>query len=212
MQTPVRAASLPGSGGRRLGIGVQGTNRGAAPIFELDRGCVSFGADAQLLVPAESLIAICKAAGLTAAQTLGRSIGAAAGRRLAARLGQDQGAFFAEAVDALGAEIGWLGLGLLVGERWGRALVLRIDGGPLEMEPEAEPLLTGIVAGAIEAWTGRVAHAAVIDRVAGRIRILVGGVRAVELARELVSGGADHYEVIRRIHASDRKKPSGSGR
>jgi hypothetical protein len=195
-----------------LGIGVQGTNRGAAPIFELDRGCVSFGADAQLLVPAESLVAICKTAGADAAHELGRSIGAAAGRRLAGRIGSDQGAFFAEAVDALGAEIGWLGLGLLVGERWGRALVLRIDGGPLEMKPEAEPLVTGIVAGAIATWTGRDAHAAIIDRAAGRIRVFIGGARAVALARELVASGADHHEVLRRLHATDRNKPAAGSR
>jgi len=195
-------------GGHRLGIGAQGTNPGAAPIFELDRGWVSFGADAQLLVPADALVAICKAGGERAARDLGRSIGEAAGRRLAARQKPDEGAAFAVAIDALGAEIGWLGLGLLVAERWGRALVLRIDGGPLSIGDETEALLSGIVEGALEAWTGRTAHAIVIDRTVGRIRVLVGGPRAVGLAQALVQSGADHHEVIRRLHDGEPKPTS----
>ena len=117
----------------------------------------------------------------------------------------------AESIDALGAEIGWLGLGLLVGERWGRALVLRIDGGPLEIEGETGALVAGIVEGALEAWTGRPARAAIIDRTMGRIRVLVGGPRAVALAREAVAAGADHHEVLRRLHAADRSRTTSSG-
>lgn len=195
-----------------MGIGAQGTNRGAAPIFELDRGCVSFGADPQLLVPAHALVAICKAGGEQAARDLGRSIGEAAGHRLAGRLGDDRGAVFAEAIDALGAEIGWLGLGLLCAERWGHALVLRIDGGPLVIDNESEALLSGIIEATIDAWTGRTAHALVIDRTPGRIRVLVGGPRAVGLAQALVQSGANHHEIIQRLHEADDSKPAPSGR
>lgn len=200
-----------------MGIGAQGTGRGAAPIFELDRGCVSFGADSQLLVPAEALVAVCKAAGAGAALALGRSIGEAAGRRLASRLGNDQAAFFAEAIDALGAEIGWLGLGLLVGERWGRALVLRIDGGPLELGGDqdaaatTEALLSGIFEGALGTWTGRPARAVIIDRTAGRLRVLIGGERAAAMARELALGGADHHEVLRELHRAQARAGARPG-
>ncbi len=212
----------------RLGIGAQGNGRGVAPIFELDRGCVSFGADAQLLVPAGAIVALCRAAGGIAARELGRSIGQAAGRRLGGRLGAEHTTVFAEAADALGAELGWLGLGLLVMERWGRALVLRIDGGPLVVEDprgderassehsppgggsEAEALVVGLIEGALDAWTGRAAHATVIDRTPGRLRVLVGGARAAELARELVADGADHHDVLRRLHGAGRSRPDGS--
>ncbi len=192
-----------------MAFGSQGGGPRIAPLFELDRGRVSFGADPHVLVPAAALLATCRAAGERAARELGRATGESVGRRLSQRLGSEPRESFGEAVDALGAELGWLGLGALVAERWGEALVFRLDGGPLDGHEELDALLSGILEGAIEAWTGRAAHAVVIDRTADRLRVLLGGPRAVGMAQALVQAGADHHEVLRRLHEHAERPRDG---
>jgi hypothetical protein len=176
-----------------------GADGAARPAFDLDRGRIALGDERHLLVPAAALLAVCHAAGERAARDLGRAVGELSGRRLAAGRAGRPDAGFTEAIDALGAELAWLGLGALVAERWGELLVLRIDGAPTGAD-DVDPLVSGVVEGAIEAWTGRTAHAVVVERAADRLRVLVGGPRSVGTAQALAQAGADLHAIVRRLH------------
>jgi hypothetical protein len=213
MPVAKRASGRDAAGaGGGVAFGSQDAGQGLAPLFELDRGRVSIGADPHVLVPVAALLATCRAAGERAARELGRATGASVGERLGRRLGHEPRESFAEAIDALGAELGWLGLGALIAERWGSALVFRLDGGPLDGHEEVDALLSGILEGAIEAWTGRPAQAVVIDRDPDRLRVLIGGPRAVGMAQALVQAGADHHEILRRLHEhDDAARQGGAG-
>lgn len=188
--------------------GGNGTDRAVTPVFDLDRGRVSVGAEPHVLVPAAALVLVCHIAGAQAARELGRASGASIGKRLAAGPAGGGEASFSDAVDALAAELAWLGLGALVAERWGELLVLRLDTAPIDGSRDVDGLFSGIVEGALEAWTGRAVHALVIERSRGRLRILVGGSRAVAKARALVHAGLGHHEIVRSLH-EDEGRPSG---
>ncbi len=153
-----------------------------------------------MLVPAAALIAVCHAAGPRAARELGRASGDSIGRRLAGGKAGHPRSSFSDAIDALGAELAWLGFGALVAERWGGLLVLRLDSAPIDGTREVDSLVSGMVEGALDAWTGRTTHAVVLEGGPGRLRVLVGGPRVVGKAQALVQAGHDHHEIVRRLH------------
>lgn len=188
-----------------MGIG-HGSGRAAPPAFDLGRGHIALGDARHVLVPAAALLAVCHAAGDRAARDLGRAVGELVGRRVAGGPAGSADATFAEAVDALGAELSWLGLGALVAERWGSLLVLRLDGAPPGPQ-DLDPLLSGLFEGALEAWTGRPAHAVLVERSPDRVRVLVGGPRAVGTAQALAHAGVDLAGIVRRLHEGDDRSP-----
>ena len=175
-------------------------------MFDLDRGRITLGAERHVLVPAAALLAVCHVAGVGACRDLGRAVGGALGARLAGVAPGPRAATFDAAIDALGAELAWLGLGALSAERWGSLLVLRLEGAP-PGGLEADSFLTGLVEAALEAWTGRAAHAVVAERAGERVRVLIGGPRAAGVARALVDSGAGLAEIVRRLHSEGGDAP-----
>jgi hypothetical protein len=178
-----------------------------AVTFDLTHGLVHLeGAPSRLLVPADALLALARAAGPEAAAAFGRSLGESMGRRAAARFEGD-GLVAAPAdvvLDHLGGELALAGLGSLGLERWGRALVLVIDRTPLDAGGDA--LLEGMLAAAIEAASGRRAHVIALGREGGRTRFLVGGEAAAAKVRAWLSEGLSWGEALMRLHA-----PPGRG-
>src|SRR5689334_22347123 len=106
-----------------------------ALTFDLAHGLVHLeGAPSRLLVPADGLLVLARAAGPAAVATFGRSLGDAMGRRVASRLAEAEGVRAATVevvVEHLGGELALIGLGSLGLERWGRALVMVVDQSPL---------------------------------------------------------------------------------
>jgi hypothetical protein len=177
-----------------------------AVTFDLSSGLVHLeGAPCRLLVPAVALRELCAAAGPSATAAFGKAIGVPMGMRLASRLSGEGGGEGVRAssietvVDHLGGEIALAGLGSLELERWGHALVLVIDHSPLEDEGDA--LLEAVLAGALEAATGRPVRTLALGRDETRTRFLVAGVAAVEKARAWLASGVSWGEALARLHA-----------
>jgi hypothetical protein len=175
-----------------------------AVTFDLTHGLVHLeGAPSRLIVPAEALGALARAAGPGATAAFGRSTGEAMGRRVASRLaaaGGVGGAAVDLVVEHLGGELALGGLGALSLERWGRALVLVVDQSPLGVEGDG--LLEAILAGAIEAAAGRAVRALLLGRDAVRARFLIAGAAGVETVRAWLAEGVSWGDALVRLHAS----------
>jgi hypothetical protein len=175
--------------------------------FDLDRGHVVCEGDTRsLLVPATALAGLVASAGADAAARFGREIGAALGRRIATRLGGAgdlgaaavRGASLEAIVAELGGEVALAGLGALSLERWGRALVLTVDGSPLDGPGDA--LLEGALGAAVGACSGREVVAVRLAREGQRVRFLVTGAAAAQRLRGWLAGGAPWADALARLH------------
>jgi hypothetical protein len=185
-----------------------------AITFDLARGTVQLqGAPLRVLVPADALVLLCRAAGPGPIAAFGRSIGEAMGRRVASRLsgagpgaGQNdgsavRGATLETVVEHLGGEIALAGLGSLGLERWGRAMVMLIDQSPLGIE--GDTLLETMLEGAIETATGKKVRARCLARDGVRARFFIGSERATYRVRAWLMQGVSWGEVLARLHAMD---------
>lgn len=173
-----------------------------AVTFDLAHGLVHLeGAPSRLLVPADALAALARAAGPEATAAFGAAIGDAMGRRVAARLGEGGAGAAAidVVVDHLGGELALAGLGSLGLERWGRALVLVIDQSPLG--GAGDRLLEGALASAILAAAGKSARVLLLARDGVRARFLVAGEAAIDRARRWIEEGVAWGDVLVRLHA-----------
>jgi hypothetical protein len=178
-----------------------------AVTFDLASGLVHIeGAPSRLLVPADALRALCDAAGSEAVAAFGRALGVPMGRRVAARFASgsaDAGGGVRKAsveaiVDHLGGELAIAGLGSLALERWGHALVLMVDHSPLE--GAGDRVLEEVLAGALQAATGRQVRTLVLARSDARVRFLVAGDAAIGKAREWLAKGMTWGEALARLH------------
>lgn len=168
-----------------------------AVTFDLASGRVHLeDAPSRVLVPADALATLTAAAGDEAARAFGAAIGAPAGRRAARRLGDAREATLSAWIEHLGGELALLGLGSLGVERWGDALVLTLDHGAL-----GEAVTAAVLASALDAGTGRAAHAVPLARDATRARFLVTGAAGAEKAKRWLSEGAAWGDVLVRLHA-----------
>ena len=157
----------------------------------------------RLLVPAEALSVLCEAAGPGASAAFGRAVGEAMGARVAARLSGDAGVSAASVeavVEQIGGELALGGMGALGLERWGRALVLVIDHSPLG--PRGDGLLESVLAGALDAATGRSVRSLLLGREEGRARFLITGDAGLEKVTSLLADGLSWGEALVRLHAA----------
>lgn len=175
-----------------------------AVTFDLQHGLVHLeGAPSRLLVPADALVGLAKAAGADAAATFGRALGEAMGRRVASRLAAGDGvraASIEAVIEHLGGELALAGLGSLGLERWGRALVLVVDQSPLGADGDG--VLAGALAGALEAAAGASVRALLLARDGVRARFLIGGSVGVDKVRAWLAEGVPWGEALVRLHAA----------
>jgi hypothetical protein len=179
-----------------------------AVTFDLSRGQIQKGSDARMLVSADALVALCRAAGADAAasfaRTTGQSIGAAIASRFEDAGGNVSGAEIDAVVEHLSGELAVAGFGRLSVERWGQALVLVVDHGPSgEMGDE----LLGALLGAAIAGASKLELECVrLAREGDRARFFIAGRKGAEKVRTWLRSGVSWGEALVRLH------PAQSGR
>jgi hypothetical protein len=109
-------------------------------------------------------------------------------------MGDPQSASLETFVTHLAGEAAVSGVGALSVERWGRAVVVVMEGSPL-----SGALLAPLVSGAIEAASGRGVECALLSRDEHFARVLVGGERGVGRVREWIAGGLPWGEALTRM-------------
>jgi hypothetical protein len=174
-------------------------NPSGSVSFDLVRGRVDVGGD-HVLVPADALVDLCKSAGDEAAIDFGRRLGTAAGRRVAERLGDTSSASLEEVLEHLGGELAVLGLGSLGLERWGRALVLTVDGGPFGQQ--LDRLLGAVLEGALQRAFGRDVHATKLVRDDRQVRFLIASAQSAGKVNEWLGSGLSYGDVLARLQQS----------
>ena len=172
----------------------------SAVRFDVPRGRVAAGRDEErvLLIPATALDDIILSAAPGAVEAFGRGLGASIGRRAAARLGGAEGASIETFLNQLAGEAAIAGVGAIGIERWGRALVMVVEGSPL-----AGTLLGPLVAAAIEAASGRRVWTALLSRDENAARLFVGSERGATRIREWVASGVPWAEAIAKLHGAE---------
>ncbi|MBV9948468.1 MAG: hypothetical protein JOZ69_16575 [Myxococcales bacterium] len=165
--------------------------------FDLPSGSVRTRGDDDrvVLLPTAALDELVRVAPVQAVEAFGRAMGTAIGRRAAARVGDVQAASVEAFVAQLSGEAAVAGIGSLHVERWGRALVVVVQGSPL-----AGSLLVSLVAAALEAASGRPARGALLSRDDAAARIFVGSEASVGRVREWIASGARWSEALVRLH------------
>jgi hypothetical protein len=165
--------------------------------FDLTHGSVLAGGDGGervLLVPIGALDDLVLSAPQEAVEALGRALGSAIGRRAAARMDPKTVPMDAF-VTQLAGEAAIAGVGLLSIERWGRALVAVVDDSPL-----AGTLLAPLLAGAVEAASGRRVSCALLSRDERTARVLLGSEAGIMRAREWIASGLPWAEALAKLH------------
>lgn len=128
------------------------------------------------IVPLNALVEIARSAGLEAARALGASVGVLTGERARAALGgvaDVRAATMEQVVEVLAGSLALSGLGALSMERWGRAMIVRIEGAPIGGF-EVESMLEGAIEAAITAASGRGVAATTVTSEGGRMRLFIG--------------------------------------
>jgi hypothetical protein len=165
--------------------------------FDLPNGSVRTGGDGGervLLVPTSALDDLVLSAPPEAVEALGRALGAAIGRRAAARTDLKSApidAFVAQ----LAGEAAIAGVGALSIERWGRALVVVVEDSPL-----TGTLLAPLVAAAVEAASGKHVACALLSRDERTARVLLGSEGGIARAREWIASGVPWGEALVKLH------------
>jgi hypothetical protein len=164
--------------------------------FDLPQGSVRAGSDGErvLLVPTQALDELVLSAPPEAVEALGRALGSAIGRRAAARM-DAQSAPVDAFVTQLAGEAAMAGVGTLRIERWGRALVVLVEGSTL-----VGTLLAPLVASAIEAASGRRVAATLLSRDERVARILVGSEGGVARVRDWIASGMAWGQALTKLH------------
>lgn len=175
-------------------------NPSGSVSFDLSRGRVDCDGE-HVLVPADALLDLCRHTGDDAITDFGRRLGTAAGRRVAGRLGESAaGATLEEVLDHLGGELALLGLGSLGLERWGRALVLSIEGGPFGQQ--LDRLLGAVLEGALQRAFGRDCHATKLMRDDRTVRFLIGSASAAGKVSQWLGSGLSYGDALTRLQTS----------
>jgi hypothetical protein len=164
--------------------------------FDLAHGAVRAGTadDRLLLVPASALVELALSASTEAAEAFARALGSAVGRRAATRIGDAAGSSLEDFVTHLAGEAALAGLGVLSVERWGRALVVLLEGSPL-----VGPLVGPFVGAALEGSSGRKVATTVLSRDERLARVLVSSEAAVGRVREWIAAGTSWGDAITRL-------------
>lgn len=163
--------------------------------FELPAGSVRMRGEPVVVLPARAFESLLLAAPASSRAEIGRDLGYATGRALAARLGGADGvrsASMEKVVTELATEVALLGLGLVHFERWGRALVIGLTGGPLAGQTE---MLAGLLGGALSGATGEQASALSL----GDERYLIGSPRTCDRMRAWLGGGMSWGDALVRL-------------
>lgn len=163
--------------------------------LDLPRGSAELRGEPVVVLSAQALETLLRAAPSASRVDMGRDIGQQMGKHVADGLGGADGVRNASIEDVIGAlatEIALAGLGEVALERWGRAMVIALSGGPLAHQTE---LLSGVLGGAIAAATNSNASAVSI----GDGKYFVGSARSCDRLRAQITSGTTFGEAIARM-------------
>lgn len=164
----------------------------AAVRFDLSRGATADAGGARLvLVPASALGAL-DAASLAA---IGEGLGRACGERVASRLGGDGGVLASTVetvVSHLAGELAVAGVGAMHVERWGRALVVVLEGAAIDREA----FISALLGAAMSSATGREVSAARLSSDGDTARYFLGSAATAERVRARVAVGASGAAIL----------------
>jgi hypothetical protein len=164
--------------------------------FDLGRGNVRSRAEQEsiLLVPASALAELIKTAPVEAAQALGQALGAAIGRRARTGLHDVAEASIEAVVAQLAGEAALAGIGAVSIERWGRAVVVLVEGSPL-----ASSVLAPLVVSALQTLFGRGVWCALLSGEEQPARILIASERGAERVRDWIVSGVPWGAALTRL-------------
>jgi hypothetical protein len=165
--------------------------------FDLLQGSVRAGwpEDRVVLVPAAALGDALGSAPAAAVDALGRAIGAGVGRRAAARMLDPQASSLEEFATQIAGEAALAGLGKIVVERWGRALVIAFDDFPLPIA-----IASSVASSAVEAALGRKVWPVVLSHEAHASRVLLTSEGAAGRVRGWIAGGMAWGDALVKLH------------
>ncbi len=172
-----------------------------AVVFDLERGQVGLaGGSAMLLLPADIMAAVCGRLDSGDVRQLGVALGKRAGTRVRNRLGQSASPSLEVMVDQLGGELSLSGLGTLAVERWGQALVARIDG--YLLAGQGQELMGGYVEGALEVAVEREVTALPLERGDRVLRLLLCSKAASVKVKGWLLAGSSWAEALAALHGA----------
>jgi hypothetical protein len=171
-------------------------NPSGSVSFDLVKGRVDLGGE-HVLVPADALVDLCRNVGDDAVVDFGRRLGTAAGRRVAERLGEGSPASLEDVLEHLGGELALLGLGSLGLERWGRALVLTVDGAPFGQQ--LDRLLGAVLEGSLQRAFGRDCHAVKLVRDDRQVRFLITSAASASKVSQWLGSGLSFGDALTRL-------------
>jgi hypothetical protein len=178
-----------------------------AVVFDLNRGRVTLEGSGAVLLSADALAQVCVELDATAVRQLGSLLGKQAGLRVKSRTSSSTLTLEAMA-DHLGGEISLGGLGSLGIERWGRALVIRIESCPLGAR--SAELMSAYVEAALQACVGRDASAIVAERGPDAFRLLLCGKNAANRVKGWLGRGKSFGEALTALHQNPREALGGN--
>jgi hypothetical protein len=179
-----------------------------AVVFDLQRGQVSLqGRSPVLVLAAEALAQLCGRLDATALRQFGAVLGKQAGARIRERIGSSASATLETMVDQLGGELSLAGLGSLAIERWGQALVVRVEGCPLGAP--GHELMSAYVEAALQAAVEREVTALVLERGPESFRLLLCGKAGSARVKSWLSAGGSWGDALAALHHNPRNDVAG---
>jgi hypothetical protein len=179
-----------------------------AVVFDLQRGQVTLqGRSPVLVLAAEALAQLCGRLDATALRQFGAVLGKQAGARIRERIGSSAATTLETMVDQLGGELSLAGLGSLAIERWGQALVVRVEGCPLGAP--GHELMSAYVEAALQAAVEREVTALVLERGPESFRLLLCGKAGSARVKGWLSAGGSWGDALAALHHNPRNDVVG---
>jgi hypothetical protein len=171
-----------------------------AVVFDLARGQVALeGGGSLLLVPTDVMATACSQLDATIVRQLGLALGKQAGARARPRLAPANATLEA-IVEQLGGELSLGGFGALSIERWGQALVVRIEGYPLA--GQGQELLAGFIEGALLVLTDREVTAFPLERTPQSLRLLLCNRQAATKVKGWLLSGSSWGDALASLQSA----------
>jgi hypothetical protein len=172
----------------------------ASVVFDLDGGKLSLvRGSAQVMLPAAALSDLCATLEVEAVRRFGSQLGAQAGARIVDRIGAERPSMQGM-VDQVGGELSLSGLGSFSIERWGKALVARVQGCPLGSGGSA--LLSAYLERALLAALGRELSALAVEETEQGMRFFLCSSAAARRVRGWLAEGKSWGDALVLLHAA----------
>ena len=160
-----------------------------------------------LVLAAEALAQLCGRLDAVALRQFGAVLGKQAGARIRERVGSSASATLETMVDQLGGELSLAGLGSLAIERWGQALVVRVEGCPLGAP--GHELMSAYVEAALQAAVERDVTALLLERGPESFRLLLCGKAGAARVKGWLSAGGSWGDALAALHHNPRNDVVG---